>query len=183
MKKIAISALVLIWISGPALFAGQNEKGLWSAVKNEKLGQVVYYLAQGAECDSLDKLGATPLHWAAMVGNHKIALLLLKKGANPQASRERISKPLILAAMSGSVDCVKNLLKYDKDISSPNQQGDTALHEAIRSKHIQITRLLLEAGAHPNLANGDGITPLQRAQATKNEELIALVKLYIQQYE
>ena len=180
VKKIAIGVLALIWISCFALFAGSNEMGLWNAVKNENLEQVIYYLKQGAECDALDKLGATPLHWAAMVGNHKIVLELLQKGANPQASGERLSKPLILAAISGSCKCVKNLLEYDNDVSGPNQKGDTALHAAIKSKHIHIVRILLKAGADPKYANLDGVTPLQRAQATRNEELIALVTAYVQ---
>ena len=41
-----------------------------------------------------------------------------------------------------------------------NCYGNTALHEAIRTRHFDVARLLLNAGADANAANHKGSTPL-----------------------
>lgn len=79
--------------------------------------------------------------------------------------------PLMLAATWGDLKRVKLLLEYEADVNlkaeSPNKQGDTALHMAIRSatygtlKNAQkIIQLLLDAGADVNARNNYKDTPL-----------------------
>jgi len=175
VKKIIIGFLLLAWARGGILLAEDNEKELWNAVKNENPILVKFYLQQKVDCNRLDRLGATPLHWAAMVGNHEITLLLLQHGANIKASHERLSKPLLIAATNGYTECVKHLIDYDNEIDAPNSDGLTALHVAARGGHIAVVKLLLESGASKTVQTNLGQTPLHFAQIKKNAELIDLL--------
>jgi ankyrin repeat protein len=43
-------------------------------------------------------------------------------------------------------------------------------------RHIEIVRLLLAAGADPNIADKDGVTPLQHARDRRYDAIAALIK-------
>ncbi len=52
----------------------------------------------------------------------------------------------------------------------------TLLMQAITFGSMAIIRQLLNAGADPEIANNDGLTPLQAAQQTGNQEIIDLIQ-------
>ncbi|MGQ3292069.1 MAG: ankyrin repeat domain-containing protein, partial [Shinella sp.] len=62
-----------------------------------------------------------------------------------------------------------------------NRLGWTALLEAIilgdgGKRHVQIVDLLIKAGANVNLADDDGVTPLQHARGRGFGEMVALLE-------
>ena len=57
-------------------------------------------------------------------------------------------------------DILIDLLNAHADVNHQNQPGNTALHLAVNQKNAVICALLLEHGANPNLANGEGQKPL-----------------------
>ena len=64
--------------------------------------------------------------------------------------------PLLCAAREGKASIVRELLQYPGriDINSQGNDGNTALHLAVRGKHIEVVRLLLEAGINiPTMNN------------------------------
>ncbi|HQV12903.1 MAG TPA: ankyrin repeat domain-containing protein, partial [Nitrospira sp.] len=76
---------------------------------------------------------------------------------------------LIPACERGHVEVVKALLTTSIDVNHVNRLGWTALLEAILlsdggTAHQEIVRLLLTAGANPNLADHNGVTPLRHAR-------------------
>ena len=76
---------------------------------------------------------------------------------------------MIPAAERGHVEAVRTLITAGVEVDHINRLGWTALLEAILlsdggPRHQQIVQLLLAAGANPNLADGDGVRPLQHAQ-------------------
>ncbi len=97
----------------------------------------------------------TPLHWAAKKGQVAIVHELLKRGAkvNVQTiARDRktlLNTPLFLAAQEG--------FPYPREC------------------FIEVARLLLEAGANPNLRGEEGYTVLHFAALHRNEEMAALL--------
>eukprot|EP00937_MAST-01D_sp_MAST-1D-sp2_P002110 g2110.t1 len=91
----------------------------------------------------------------------------------PSSGRTALHK----AAFWGHEVIVEYLL-HDCEID-PNRvdgSGDTALHDAARFGHIAVVRSLLAAGADTRVANGDGQTALQVAQAYDKPEVAALLR-------
>ena len=100
----------------------------------------------------------------------RLLQLTLRNGANVRSLDSYDGTGLIRAAERGHVEVVKELLKTDIDLDHVNDLGWTALLEAIilgdgGRSHTEVVRLLVqEGGADPNLADGEGVTPLEHAR-------------------
>jgi ankyrin repeat protein len=104
--------------------------------------------------------GATPLLFAARVGDVESATLLLKAGAEPNDAQPDHVSALVLAAHSGHGLMAATLLEYGAD---PNAigAGYTALHAAILRSDLPLVKTLLARGANPNVRVAKG-TPMRR---------------------
>lgn len=85
---------------------------------------------------------------------------LLARGANVEAADGVGSTPLMYAVEHNERDILIDLLNAHADVNHQNQPGNTALYLAVNQKNPVSCALLLEHGANPNLANGEGQTPL-----------------------
>ena len=79
------------------------------------------------------------------------------------------------------MEIVQTLLETDIVIDHVNRLGWTALLEAIilgdgGPRHTEIVRLLVEAGANVNLADGKGVTPLSHAQLNGYREMAQILR-------
>ena len=86
---------------------------------------------------------------------------------------------LIRASDRGHVEIVRELLKTDIRVNHVNRIGWTALLEAVilgdgGSRHTEIVRLLVDAGADINLPDRDGATPLTHA---KNKGFTSIINI------
>lgn len=95
--------------------------------------------------------------------------LTLANGADVHSLDSYNGTGLIRASERGYVQIVQELLKTDVRVDHVNNLGWTALLEAIilgdcGPSHTEVVRLLVEAGANVNLADGNGVTPLQHAR-------------------
>jgi hypothetical protein len=118
--------------------------------------------------------GDTALHLAAAGYRVKIARLLLKAGADPNAAtNHRKSTPLHYAAdgfITGPVwgadkqvkmiDC---LLRSGADLHLQDANGATALHRAVRTRCAAAVKFLLRAGSDPTRKNKPGSTAFHLA--------------------
>jgi ankyrin repeat protein len=104
--------------------------------------------------------GATPLLFAARVGDVESAALLLKAGADANDAQPDGVSALVLAAHSGNGDVGALLLEHGAD---PNvfASGYSALHAAILRSDLTLVKALLARGADPNARIVKG-TPLRR---------------------
>jgi ankyrin repeat protein len=104
--------------------------------------------------------GATPLLFAARVGDVESARLLLKAGAAANDSQPDGVSALVLAAHSGNGNVAALLLERGAD---PNAFGSgyTALHAAVLRSDLSLAKALLARGADPNLRMTKG-TPMRR---------------------
>lgn len=86
------------------------------------------------------------------------------------------AKEIIKASKAGNVSRVKELLEIDaKLIRARDKDGSTPLHCATWKGHLEVVRLLLDAGADVNAHNENGhwgTTPLHAA-AHANQAAIA----------
>jgi ankyrin repeat protein len=122
----------------------------------------------GADVDAQDETRANALLSTGETGD--VAVLREVLRARPDLTRTNRfgGTALIPAADRGHVDMVRALLQTEIDLDHVNDLGWTALLEAVilgdgGERHREIVRLLLDAGADPNIADGDGVTPLTRA--------------------
>jgi len=104
--------------------------------------------------------GATPLLFAARVGDAESASLLLKAGADPNDSQPDGVSVLVSAAHSGNGPVAALLLERGADPDAAGG-GYTALHAAILRSDVDLVKALLARGASPNLRIAKG-TPMRR---------------------
>ena len=87
---------------------------------------------------------------------------------------------LIAAAHLGHDEVVRRLIAGGAPLDHVNNLGWTALIEAVilgdgGEAHIATVRALVEAGADASIADRDGVTPLQHAEARGFDEMVALL--------
>ena len=72
------------------------------------------------------------------------------------------NKQLLEAAKIGDISEVKNLLARGADVNATDSEGTTALHVAVKFRHVKIVEALVIAGA--DLTDNDGGTVLDWAK-------------------
>src|SRR5215472_3253485 len=78
---------------------------------------------------------------------------------------------LIDAVKAGNAPMVRTLLKRRPDVNSPEPDGMTALHWAVRNNDVETAQLLIRAGANVKAANRYGVTPIAIAAENGNATL------------
>ncbi|MBD2197265.1 MULTISPECIES: ankyrin repeat domain-containing protein [Calothrix] len=73
-------------------------------------------------------------------------------------------------AFYGNINAVSTAISQGIDVNAISSNGEAALHKAIRNNQLSIVRILLEAGANPNLKEEDvcGYPPLTIALNSAN---------------
>lgn len=106
----------------------------------------------------------TPLIVAVRDGHIDIAAYLIRHGADVNAVNNRGLTPLMLAAERKRVDIVRLLLgSTDILVNKATVEGWSALARAASKGPIEVLRVLLDAGADPNLKLKPEAAPLLRA--------------------
>jgi ankyrin repeat protein len=149
------------------------EKGADINVKNSRgmsaLSRAIYdgrvetakmLLANGANVDSRDDFGDTPLLLAA-AGNSNLTRELLDRHADVNAQNKSLESALMRA---NRPETVALLLDHGADLNARDKRGHTALMHAVPG-NFEKTRLLLEKGADVNARNQNGVTALTIARS------------------
>jgi len=138
-------------------------------------------IAAGSDVNAKDKLQDSPYLYAGAEGRLEILKMMLAAGADLKSTNRFGGTALIPACEKGHLENVKVLLQTKIDVNHVNNLGWTALMETAMKKgrgavHAEITRLLLAAGANPNLRDHQGVTPLAHAEQAGNHEIAALLR-------
>jgi uncharacterized protein len=135
----------------------------------------------GADVDLQDDQRNNPLLVSGETGD--VAMLREVLRAEPDLRRTNRfgGTALIPASDRGHVDMVRALLQTDIDVDHVNRLGWTALLEAVilgegGPAHRAIVRMLVAAGADVNLADGDGVTPLQHARRRGYPDIVRVLE-------
>lgn len=119
--------------------------------------------ARGVDRLSQDDLSRR-LGDAIRSGDATLVAQLVSDGAELEAVSDVTGfTPLIEAAVRGDPALVALLLDSGSEVDGFSRDGWSALHAAARMGNYDVVRLLLERGADPLAATGDGATPLEVA--------------------
>jgi len=125
-----------------------------------------------------NKYGQTPLYRASWKRNLDIVKELLKH-KDIDVNRLDIynqTTPLNLTSFWGYLDIVKELLKReDIDVNLQDKDGETPLFTASDEDHLNIVRMLLDAGADINIKNNEDKTALDIAIERNHDEIAELI--------
>ncbi len=152
------------------------EPALSNAVIRGDIAEIQKIIGNGADMDTRDALGRTPLHIAAFYGRVKIIELLIDSGADVNAKDHTGMTPLHAAAISGGRPSVQALLDKQADIGARTEAGQTALHLSAATGQPKLSRFLIERGADPQKKDFDGHTPLYFAKKNYHPQTTATLE-------
>jgi len=135
----------------------------------------------GADVNAKDGIEDSPYLYAGARGHLDILKMTLAHGADLKSINRYGGTSLIPASERGHVETVDTLIKAGVAVDHVNRLGWTALLEAVilgngGERHQKIVALLIEAGADVNLADNDGVTPLQHARGRGYQEIATLLE-------
>lgn len=138
-------------------------------------------LEAGADPNALDDDRDSVFLEAGALGRTEIALLAVEHGADFGVVNRYGGTALIPACERGFVETVDALIGAGVPVDHVNRLGWTGLHEAIvlgtgGEEHTEVVRLLLAAGADPNLPDGEGTSPRDLAAARGYARMVELIE-------
>lgn len=129
-----------------------------------------------------DEDSNTALHLATLHGHTKVALILIKNGADVAARNSVLWTPLDCAAAKGWLKTVKCLLDADAPIDPMDKTKTTPLHLASRYGHADVVKCLLDHQANVSQRDTDGNNCLDMA-IDNNKPEVALVVINSNKWE
>jgi quinoprotein dehydrogenase-associated probable ABC transporter substrate-binding protein len=142
------------------------------AIVANDVDRVAYLLTHGAQGNSYDGEGYTPLITAIRSGSVEVATYLIEHKADANLSDRSGWAPLMWATWGDNPALVKMLIAHGAKIDSTDNDGLTPLAVAAQNGKAKAGRVLLDAGADANapVAKG-GYTPLMLASISGSNEL------------
>jgi ankyrin repeat protein len=152
-------------INPPLVIQQQNyiNACLRTAIENEDIVKLQELIKVGADVNSKDAKGWTPLHMAAQRGLVVVTKLLIDAGANVHITDNHRITPLYMAVLSGRLELLKHLLDAKADINVTLDNGNTPLHLAAFRGNSDMLTFLAEYGANVHAKNNKGNAPLHLA--------------------
>jgi ankyrin repeat protein len=150
------------------------------AATNDRVDVARLLVAMGADVDALDDRHDTPWLVTGVTGSVPMLEALLPAKPDLGILNRFGGTSLIPASERGHVDYVQRVLQTGIDVNHVNDLGWTALLEAVilgdgGPGHQQVVRLLLDAGADPDIPDNDGLTALEHARGRGHTAIARLL--------
>ncbi|WP_233789352.1 ankyrin repeat domain-containing protein [Sphingobacterium sp. HMA12] len=168
--------------------ADANQKGndskplLLVATEKKDLAMAKLLLEHGANVNLQDNSLNSSFLYAGASGYTELVKLYLAHGADFKIFNRYNGTALIPACERGHVETVR-LLAHTKGfpVDHINRLGWTGLLEAIilgdgSQKYVDIVQILLDANSDKNIADHEGITPVEHARKKGFNKIVALLE-------
>ena len=181
VKKDDMGKIKMILEENPELLDSLDKNGFtplhWAVIYGRK-DMIEYLIGKGADIRGLKEAlrGWTPLQSALFAYNNEVSDLLVVHGALEELENEEGLTYLYLAASSGNVSIISQLIKKEIPIAVKNKYGDTPLHKAAGKGQIEAAEILLASGADINAQNIKGEAPIHIAKLSGQEEMAAFLE-------
>ncbi|GEM_PF-1033966 len=151
--------------------ARNGEPPLITAIKYNKDAAAVAELLirSGANVNTPDNTGLTPLHYSVALYDENTALkladLLIRNGAmiDVHGGADRTTPLMNVCGRKNNIEIIRFLIKNRADVNASDNRKETPLHKAVcADDNAEIIKLLIEKGADVNAGLPDN-TPLHRA--------------------
>ena len=159
---------------------GQRQTPLLLAVAGNHVAVAKALLAAGASPNAQAANQDTPWLLAGASGRTEIIAAMLPLKPDLTIRNRYGGNALIPACERAHVETAKLLLTSGIDVNHVNNLGWNCLLEIVilgdgGPRHQQVARLVLDAGADPNLPDKDGVSPLQHARKRGQNEVAKLI--------
>jgi uncharacterized protein len=159
----------------------QLDQDLIAAAKANDVPLVAELIGRGGNVNTKDAIQDSAFLYAGAEGFNEVLRLTLDAGADVASTNRYGGTALIPASEHGHVETVQILIAAGVPVNHVNNLGWTAMQEAILlnnggPRQQEVVRLLLEAGADPNIRDPEGRTALQNAERLGFAEIAALIR-------
>ncbi|HEV7257643.1 MAG TPA: ankyrin repeat domain-containing protein [Bosea sp. (in: a-proteobacteria)] len=171
-------------ISAGAPLEAQDSQGrtaLLQAVAGNHVAIAKALLDAGASPNTQAANRDTPWLLAGASGRTEIIAAMLPRKPDLSIRNRYGGNALIPACERAHVETVRLLLPSGIDLDHVNDLGWTCLLEIVilgdgGPRHQEVAKLVLDAGANPNLADKDGVSPLAHARHKGQRAIAALIQ-------
>jgi ankyrin repeat protein len=159
---------------------GSGQTALLLAVKENRLAAALALLEAGASPNVRADNRDTPWLLVGASGRTEMIAAMIPRGPDLTIRNRFGGNALIPACERAHVETVKLLLTTGIDVNHVNDLGWTCLLEIVilgdgGPRHQQVAKLVLDAGADPNLADREGVTPLKHARNRGQHEVARMI--------
>lgn len=160
---------------------GQGRTALLLAVAGNHVAAAKSLLAAGASPNTQADNRDTPWLLAGASGRSEIVSAMLPLKPDLTIRNRFGGNALIPACERAHVETVKLLLTSGIDVNHVNDLGWTCLLEIVilgdgGPRHREVARLVLDAGADPNIADREGVSPLAHARRRGQAAVARLIE-------
>lgn len=153
-----------------------------AALKHDDPARALALIAGGADVNVRDAIKDSTFLYAGAEGYAEVVAAALRHGADPTILNRYGGTALTPASEHAHLEVIRTLLREsDVEVNHVNDQGWTALQEAIVLGHPgdrqqTAVRLLLAAGADPEIRDRQGRTALQNAVRRGYGEIARMIR-------
>ena len=160
---------------------GAGRTPLLVAVEQDHRDAALLLIEAGADINAQAANKDSPWLQAGALGRTEMLRAMIPRKPDFSLRNRYGGNALIPACERAHVETVKLLLTTDIDVNHVNDLGWTCLLEIVilgdgGPRHVEVAKLVLAAGADPNLADRGGVSPLTHARRRGQEEIAGLIE-------
>lgn len=174
-RRVALIGTLFIPVALPTVWAAPAPIDIHAAIRAGDVEKVETALKNGADVNSPDNWGRTPLIVALQQGKAPVVELLVNRGASVAATDAWGRTPLLVATQLKNKAAIRLLLENKSDVNAANKNDITPLIAAAQTGNQEAATMLLGAGAAPDREDNLGWTALMWAAYRKDDAIVKML--------